>query len=349
MKPLVSVILPVYNAANFLNEAIDSILEQTYTNLELIIINDGSTDISEEIIKAYTDHRIRYINNEINIGLNKSLNRALAIARGELIARMDADDISMPTRIEKQVQAFQQDSSLILVGSNAGKIDTIGNLDIIKNEYELTNEILKAILFFTCPFTHPTIMFRKFSSNGLVLYNENIKQAEDYCLYAFLVDKGRFTVINESLLLYREYESNTRITSERNRSDIFNGRIAAWKIILDYLKVDYPEDIIFSIHDKLTYYPHLLTVEEIRQLHVYFTFLSTLKNSNIELQIFDRAMFTRNISFRIYSTLSLRSISANQFKKIFLEFRNLLTTKEQFKLVVKWFKSLIESKIQLSY
>src|SRR5688572_2119038 len=106
--PKVSVILPVYNGEKYLREAIESILCQTYEDFEFIIINDGSTDKSEEIILSYKDGRIVYSKNEFNKGLIYSLNKSIELASGELIARMDADDIAFPDRLQKQVDYFEK-------------------------------------------------------------------------------------------------------------------------------------------------------------------------------------------------------------------------------------------------
>src|SRR3990170_6306785 len=103
MNPEITVLMSVYNGERFLREAIESILNQTYRDFEFLIINDGSTDSSREIILSYNDPRIRLIDNELNIGLTRSLNKGLRLARGKYIARQDADDISFRKRLEKQV------------------------------------------------------------------------------------------------------------------------------------------------------------------------------------------------------------------------------------------------------
>ena len=113
-KPLVSVLMAVYNGEKYLLEAIESILNQTYTNFEFLIINDGSTDSTEEIILSYSDQRIRYIKNEQNLKLIASLNKGLDLAKGKYIARMDADDISLPDRLEKQVNFLERNSTKLL-------------------------------------------------------------------------------------------------------------------------------------------------------------------------------------------------------------------------------------------
>src|SRR5690242_1454586 len=103
---LLTVLMPVYNAERFLREAIDSILAQSLQQFEFLIIDDGSTDSSVDIIRSYTDSRIRFIQNERNLGISATLNKGIELSKTELIARMDADDISYPTRLEKQYQYF---------------------------------------------------------------------------------------------------------------------------------------------------------------------------------------------------------------------------------------------------
>ena len=118
MKPIaVSVIMPVYNAEAFLSQAIDSILGQTFSDFEFIIINDGSTDRSKEIINSYPDKCIVYLENEINKGLVFTLNRAIAAANGEYIARMDSDDICLPERLDTQKKFLDQHVDIALAAS----------------------------------------------------------------------------------------------------------------------------------------------------------------------------------------------------------------------------------------
>ena len=116
-SPIVTVLMPVYNAEKYLAEAINSILNQTFTNYELLIINDGSTDKSEEIILKYSDKRIRYIKNDKNIRLVATLNKGIELAKGKYIARMDADDISVPTRLEKQITLLENNEDIGVCGS----------------------------------------------------------------------------------------------------------------------------------------------------------------------------------------------------------------------------------------
>jgi glycosyltransferase involved in cell wall biosynthesis len=126
--PRISVVMSVYNGEKYLRQAIESILQQTYTDFEFIIIDDGSTDSSREIIQSYDDKRIRLVINEQNIGLTKSLNKGIRLAKGEFIARMDADDISLPQRFEKQVAYLDSHPEVGVLGTYANIIDHRGKI-----------------------------------------------------------------------------------------------------------------------------------------------------------------------------------------------------------------------------
>jgi glycosyltransferase involved in cell wall biosynthesis len=126
--PLVSIVIPVYNGEKYLADSLDSVLCQTYQNWELIIINDGSTDSTEQLILNYQDKRIKYLRNDDNKGIIFSLNRGLRESKGVYIARLDADDIALPFRIEKQVEFLSENPDYVMCGSYFQTIDSKGNL-----------------------------------------------------------------------------------------------------------------------------------------------------------------------------------------------------------------------------
>ncbi|MFT5919102.1 MAG: glycosyltransferase involved in cell wall biosynthesis, partial [Granulosicoccus sp.] len=139
--PLVTVLLPVYNAEKFLEQAIRSVLDQTFTEFEFLIINDGSTDRSEEIIVSFNDSRIRYIKNETNLKLIKTLNKGIEFASGKYIARMDADDISLPTRFEQQVALLEKQPEIGVCGTNCIIFTTKGEES--PSQYASDNDEIK--------------------------------------------------------------------------------------------------------------------------------------------------------------------------------------------------------------
>ncbi|PLT27789.1 glycosyltransferase family 2 protein [Peribacillus deserti] len=194
----VTVLMPVFNGEKYLKQAIDSILSQTYKNFEFLIIDDGSKDKSIKIIKKYKDPRIRLVRNKKNIGLIKTLNKGLSLSRGKYIARMDCDDISLPERLEKQVEFMEQHPDIGVCGTALELIDKE-----VKWYYPTDPDYLKCKLLFICCIPHPTVMFRK-----KVL--ENIKyrkyeHAEDYYLWVALSEKTKLVTLPEVLLKYRQH------------------------------------------------------------------------------------------------------------------------------------------------
>ena len=204
----ISVVMPVYNTnEEYLRESIESILNQTFTDFEFIIINDGSTNNAEEVILSYKDERIKYIKQE-NQGVPKSLNNGFDIANSEYIARMDADDISLPTRFEKQVKFLDENKNISLVGTEFESFP----------DYKLVSlPMFPKILDFLkgCRVGHPTVMLRKADFDKYNLrYNENFKVAQDYELWARAIRVLNFANIKEVLLKYRVHENNNCRPSE---------------------------------------------------------------------------------------------------------------------------------------
>ena len=210
INPKISVIMSVYNGEKYLREAIESILAQTFTDFEFVIVNDGSTDNSLEIIQSYDDERIKIINNEKNIGLTKSLNKALKVARGEYIARQDADDISLPNRFEEQLKYLEKHSEVALLGTFAYSIDKKGK--IVGKRVMLAKPSLKDI-FKGNSFNHGSVMFKKEIVNQLGGYNELIRYSQDYELWSRIAKY--YEVRNLTQLLYKSrfHDANIRLTN----------------------------------------------------------------------------------------------------------------------------------------
>ena len=202
MLPLISVILPVYNAEKYLRESIDSILNQTYTNFQLIIINDGSTDDSENIILSYDDSRISYIKKK-NSGISETLVQGIQLSKGKYIARMDADDIAFPTRFLKQVSFLEKNKEYILVGSAVHYINDKGKF-VGRSIPYMSDSSIKYNLRFGSVIAHPSVMFLKeayLKTNG---YNKEIKgMFEDYLLWLEMSKHGKFYNFHSPLISYR--------------------------------------------------------------------------------------------------------------------------------------------------
>lgn len=203
-SPLISVLLPVYNGAEYIEDAIQSILWQTYNDFELIIINDGSYDASGSVIQNYKDPRIRYYE-QSNQGLAATLNRAVSLARGEYLARQDHDDISLPKRFEKQVAFLKSHPSHGLVGTWAAILEDVGEIKGV-HRHPVENSVLKYELLFDNPFVHSSVMIRKtvFDKIGAYTTDKSRQPPEDYELWSRVSREFDVANIPEILLIYRE-------------------------------------------------------------------------------------------------------------------------------------------------
>lgn len=208
--------MPVYNAGDFLVEAIESILKQTYKNFELIIINDASTDESLKIInkfvKRYPDKiKLIKLSNNLNKGGDACANLAIRKARGKYIAKMDADDIAHPQRLEKQVKFLEENKNIFLVGTNAYVINQKGKIVGEKKEPLTSYEIFKEYIYFN-PIIHPTIMFRNKLKRDENFYKIKYPLGNDYYTFFTLQCKGyNFANLPEKLHYYRIYGENTSL------------------------------------------------------------------------------------------------------------------------------------------
>jgi glycosyltransferase involved in cell wall biosynthesis len=201
--PRVSVLMSVFNGERYLREAIDSILTQTFTDFEYLIINDGSSDTSRSIILSYNDSRIRLIDNDQNIGLTKSLNRGLAVAGGEFIARQDADDISLPERLAKQVAFMDANPHVALTGTWYQEVDANGTL--LQRVRLPTDEMdLRWALLFYCPFVHSAVMLRREPLLETGEYCESYEYAQDHELWLRIGRRNALANLKAYLVKYRK-------------------------------------------------------------------------------------------------------------------------------------------------
>jgi glycosyltransferase involved in cell wall biosynthesis len=221
-KPLVSVILPVYNADRFLSLAIESILNQTYKNFELIAIDDGSRDNSLDILKKYAkkDKRIKIIHNQKNQNIANSLNKGIKIAKGQYIARMDADDQSLPNRIESQVKYLLKHQNIVILGGQCKTID-INNKIIGRKLFPVTNNRICEALYYENPIQHPTVIFnKKLIPKNFSWYNPTLPPAEDYDLFFRLAQFGKFHNLKKYVLKYRLYIGSETFKNPLNTFNI---------------------------------------------------------------------------------------------------------------------------------
>jgi glycosyltransferase involved in cell wall biosynthesis len=214
ITPEISVVMPVYNAEKYLSETIESILNQTHIDFELLILNDKSTDNSLKIIKQYqaNDSRIIVIDKEINVGPANLRNEGFRLSKGTFIALMDADDIALPNRFEKQIAVLKNNPEIGVCGTWFTFFGAKKNKVIRHSE---KHDAIKISFLHSCGIGNPTVMLRKEALNGLEFNNDYVP-VEDYDLWSRLLFKTKFYNIPESLLNYRQHDSNISKTKIDN-------------------------------------------------------------------------------------------------------------------------------------
>lgn len=216
-KPLVSIVLPVYNAGNFLVETVSSVVNQTYKNWELICVNDDSQDNSLSILQdfALQDSRIKVYSNNKNLGVALNSNFAISKAKGKYLARMDADDVMMPDRIEKQVLFLQKNPGVVIVGGQCQLINEEGK-QIGKKVFPTKNIDLYQMAFRSMPIQQPTMMINlNLLPKKFTWYNDKFKPADDLDLFFRLFNYGLFANLSDCVLKYRMHKSNISLVNPK--------------------------------------------------------------------------------------------------------------------------------------
>jgi len=285
--------MPVYNAAPFVGQALQSIIDQTYQNIELIVVNDNSKDESLKIIASFKrkyPKKITVINlkSNLNVGGDAATNVAIQKTKGDYIAKMDADDIADPKRIKKQVEYLQTHSDIYLVGTNAYVINKEGQIVGEKSEPTSSREIFNEFIYFH-PLIHPSVMFRR-PENIKNFYKIKYPTANDYYTFFSLLCEGRhFANLPEKLLYYRIYGGNASL------KNIKKGLKANMRIKMEMItKQHYPVDslaiaknVLFFVAgmilpQKLSYYAYLFSKHIITKKDIFAkmrTTFSTFQSS----------------------------------------------------------------------
>jgi len=256
MKKL-AVLIPTYNSAQYLKESIDSILNQTYSNFDVYVYDDYSTDNSKEIIESYTDRRVFYRKNDQNLGISKTLNRGLRelLSQYQFIARMDADDWAFPERFQRQIDFLEKNESVMLCGTQGFWLKNIAENPSSGWEYPIRNNYLKLYLLFGASFGHSSIILRSnfFIFNNLK-YDENIKTCEDWDLWIRVSEKGEVQNLPDFLMKYRIVQTSNHRSAENKNIHLKERAV----IISNYWKtfnIDlFPEEVFefyYGSHDNL--------------------------------------------------------------------------------------------------
>ena len=285
MDKLVSVIMPVYNVEkSYLVTAIESILNQTYPNIELIIIDSSDKNDVKKILSEWNDKRIQYCYREKN-GISDALNYGLKIAKGDYIARMDADDISLPSRLERQILFLEKFLDIDVVGTYLDRMDSNGNIidSSPVNDAE-DYETIKSKMIFSNVIGHPTVMFRKKVIDAGWRYRS--VYGEDHDLWTRMIPTIKFANIGEVLLHYRAYEGSISFQSSR-----FALALNVAKATKKYVEVLFDFDIsIYKDEDfAKNYYLYFFYDDIERNLTDYimrqFSLLYQIYQKNVEMHV----------------------------------------------------------------
>jgi glycosyltransferase involved in cell wall biosynthesis len=231
-KPQITVFMAVYNGARYLNEAIDSALNQTFKDFELLIIDDGSTDQSAEIIQSYKDPRIRFLRNEKNLGIVATRNRGIKEMRGDYLAILDCDDVSPPSRLKKELSFLKKNHDFGLVGGKTKYIDQNGEPAGVILKYNFLPEKFPALLLFTNCFSNSAVMIRTSAlpPDGY----RDFGGACEYDLWTRMAKKWRLKNLPHIMLKYRTHDKSMTLVSsqqlEEQASQIIKNQLADLKI-----------------------------------------------------------------------------------------------------------------------
>lgn len=302
---LLTVLMPVYNSETFLEAAIDSIVNQTLKVFEFIIINDGSTDSSDKIIKSFQDPRIRYINNSHNKGIVATLNEGLKLSKGKYIARMDADDIARPERLSEQLAYMQTHPECKLCGSRAFGINARGDKLFSLNRPVNADQI-KVFNLFRNAFIHPTVM----ADAQLIkeyAYHRDYNYAEDYFLFSQIAMNYPVTNLKSRLLNYRIH--NDSITAKK-KEEMIRSELKSIAYLLSFL-FNQPNDKMLLLHHSILRPKN--TSFSVIELETY---LISISDANKERKVFNQSILDRQLQKEWHSIL-LRSRNHKSFTTFF--------------------------------
>ncbi|GMQ26642.1 hypothetical protein Aoki45_33250 [Algoriphagus sp. oki45] len=302
--PLVSIIIPVYNCESYAKESIESILNQTFKDFEVILIDDGSSDSTPRILQSFKDPRINLITRKTNKGYVSGLNEGIQMARGEFIARMDADDYSFPTRLEEQVKFLKENPDCGIVGSF---VTDFQNRPIINAP--LSSEEIYLEFLSRNPFVHSSVMFRsKILIDNNLIYDEKLEYAEDYKLWFEICKHSRPAFIPKTLVKYRKHEAQVSyqyFDSQKRKS--LSIRLSIWEYFLgrpldknESIAISRPIDsprIIIKLFDEI-----LLKNSEVNS---FLDFLIRFNRDQLRLTGLNRFIYLKFVNLNIFQRLKL--------------------------------------------
>ena len=285
---MISVVMPVYNGSQFLREALDSILAQSFVDYELLVIDDGSSDDSAAMVASVGDPRIVLLRNDRNRGLVYTLNRGLQYARGLYVARMDQDDISLPDRFLRQLEYLEQNPAIGLCGT---WMETIGDRNGIVVKYAADPVEAKCRLLFVTVLAHPTVMFRRsvLADHGL-FYSEAYQHAEDY---EFWLRLSRQTNISNIPQVLHQYRLSPGQISQKHGREQLQCHMRAQKDLLNRLGIE-PTEAESYLHGAISFQRSVLRREYLTDAARW---LARLQSANSKRGEYPEPAFTKILRY----------------------------------------------------
>lgn len=242
-RPAISVLMAVHNGGPYLKDCLDSVLSQEFRDFEFVVVDDASTDGTGALLSeaSLRDDRLKTLRNGSNLGLTRSLNRGLAEARADYIARIDADDLCRPDRLEVQLAAMERDPDLVILGSGYRIIDGRGTPRGTVS-VALSDARIRWLLGFSPPAFHPTYFFRRIAPDGTaVMYDETFRTAQDYDLWSRLSRQGRSLVLPDVLIDYRRHASGITVAEAGQQAR--DGRRVSMRNLSERLPKEVVDDL----------------------------------------------------------------------------------------------------------
>ena len=310
--PQISILMPVYNAEKFIKKTIVSVLSQSFVDFEFIIVDDGSIDNSFEIISSFKDERIKYFRNERNSGIVFSLNKALEIAKGEYIARIDADDICTEDRLKLQFDFLEENKN---VGVCSGHIQYIDSNDVegLSVEMPVSFEECKIKFLFGNPVIHPASMFRKDLALKVGGYTAGMEPAEDYDFWLKLLEVSEIQNIDKLILQYRTHSTNYSSVRRKDYNSKFR-EIFKKDSKLKFLDIIDEQFINFHIRLIIGTWNEKSSLKEVFLLRKW---KRSLISNNKKLKVFDQHKLLNSINYNI--TLILMVIIKSKYNTYFVK------------------------------
>jgi glycosyltransferase involved in cell wall biosynthesis len=319
MPSKVSILMPAYNVEKYIGDSIQSILEQTFSDFELIIINDGSTDKTASIISKFDDKRIKYLENPQNSGLSFTRNRLIGEASGIYLAWLDADDIALPQRLEKQVKRLDQNPNLAFVASWARLIDAENQPTGAYIKSYIPNQYLGALLLFVNYIVQSSVVIRR-DKLPEIHYDSAFPPTEDYELWTRILRNHQAEILPEVLVNYRVHTTNiSHVQSDKASSTVMlNHRNQLLQLGLN------PSVDDLDLHYQIGF-RKLKSIEQIQQIEVWF---QAIEKANETSQRFDNQALNFILSHRwarictqnpAFGLKALKFYFKSRFKKVTLQ------------------------------